>query len=83
MALVQKRIYVDQWNKTESTEINQCIYGQLINNKGFSGGLVVKTAPANAGNTGSISELRRSPGGGDGNPLPYSCLGNLMDRGAW
>ena len=27
--------------------------------------------------------LERSPGGGNGNPLQYSCLGNLMDRGAW
>ena len=25
----------------------------------------------------------RSPGGGNGNPLQYSCLGNPMDRGAW
>ena len=24
-----------------------------------------------------------SPGGGSGNPLQYSCLGNPMDRGAW
>ena len=28
-------------------------------------------------------ELRRSPGEGNGNPLQYSCLENLMDRGAW
>ena len=32
---------------------------------------------------GSISELGRSPGGGHGNPLQYSCLENPMDRGAW
>ena len=31
----------------------------------------------------SILELRRSPGGGCGNPLPYSCLENPMDRGDW
>ena len=30
-----------------------------------------------------ISSLGRSPGGGNGNPLQYSCLGNSMDRGAW
>ena len=39
--------------------------------------------PANAGDAGSISGLGRSPEGGDGNPLQYSSLGNLMDRGAW
>ena len=32
---------------------------------------------------GSIPGLRRSPGGGNGNPLQYSCLENPMDRGAW
>ena len=32
---------------------------------------------------GSIPGSGRSPGGGHGNPLQYSCLGNLMDRGAW
>ena len=35
------------------------------------------------GGTGMISELGRSPGGGNGNPLQYSCLGNPMDKGAW
>ena len=46
--------------------------------------LVVKNLPAKAGDTrdmGSISELGRSPGGGNGNPLQYSCLENPMDRG--
>ena len=48
--------------------------------------LVVKNPPANAGDardTGSIPELGRSPGEGHGNPLPYYCLGNTMDRGVW
>ena len=47
---------------------------------------MVKNLPANAGDTrdmGSIPELGRSPGGGNGNPLQYSCLENSMDRGAW
>ena len=35
------------------------------------------------GNAGWIPEARRSPGQGNGNPLHYSCLGNLMDREAW
>ena len=48
--------------------------------------LVVKNPPANAGDirdVGSICGLGRSPGGGLGNPLQYSCLENPMDRGAW
>ena len=32
---------------------------------------------------GSIPESGRSPGKGNGNPLQSSCLGNLMDKGAW
>ena len=53
---------------------------------GFSGGAVVKNPPANAGDAwdmGSISGLGRSLGEGNGNPLQYSCLYILMDRGAW
>ena len=47
--------------------------------------LVVKNLPADAGDmryTGSIPGSGRSPGGGDGNPLQYSCLDNPTDRGA-
>ena len=36
-----------------------------------------------AGDTGLIAGSGRSPGEGNGNPLEYSCLGNLPDRGAW
>ena len=49
--------------------------------KGFSGGAVVKKLPANAGNAGSIPGWGRSPGEGINNPLQYSYLENLMDRG--
>ena len=48
--------------------------------------LVVKNPPARAGDKrglGSIPGSGRSPGGGNGNPLQYSCLKNSMDRGAW
>ena len=48
--------------------------------------LVVKNLPANAGevrDTSSVPGLGKSPRGGNGNPLQYSCLGNSMDRGAW
>ena len=49
----------------------------------FPDALVVKNLPANAGDTGSIPGSGRFPGGGKGNPLQYSCLGNPIDRGAW
>ena len=48
--------------------------------------LVVKNLPASAGDvgdTGLIPRSGRSPGGGHGNPLQYSCLENPMDREAW
>ena len=48
--------------------------------------LLVENLPANAGDVreaGSIPGLGRSPRGGHGNRLQYSCLENPMDRGAW
>ena len=48
--------------------------------------LVVKNLPANAGDVRDVSSIPgsgRSPGGGHGHPLQYSCLENPMDRGAW
>ena len=47
---------------------------------------VVKNPPANEGDlrdSESIPGLGKSPGGGHGNPLQYSCLENPTDRGAW
>ena len=49
----------------------------------FPGGSVVKSLSANAGDTGSIPGLGRSPGEGNGNSFQYSCLGNPMDRRSW
>ena len=52
----------------------------------FLAGSVVKNLLANAEaaeDVGSVPELGRCPGGGNGNPLQYSCPGNPMDRGAW
>ena len=42
-----------------------------------------KESACNAGDQGLIPGLGTSPGGGNGNPLQYSCLENPMDRGAW
>ena len=52
----------------------------------FPGGSVVKNSPANAGDSrdaGLIPGSGRSLGVGKRNPLQYSCLENLMDRGVW
>ena len=48
--------------------------------------LMVKDPPSNAGDARDVDlilGLRRSPGGGNGNRLQYSCLENSTDRGAW
>ena len=74
--LLGKDAFVEQWAK----------WPLLTENRGFLGGSVVKNLPANAGDMGDVGSKpgsRRSPGGGNGNPLQYSCLENLMDRGAW
>ena len=50
---------------------------------GFPDGSDGKESACNAGDLGSIPGMGRSPGGGHGSPLQYSCLENPMDRGAW
>ena len=83
----------------QGTKFLQTVWwGQKINNNfyffffffyfltgvmGFSCGSAGKESACNAGNLGSIPGLERSPGGGNGNPLQYSCLESSMDRGAW
>ena len=49
----------------------------------FPGVLDSKESACNAEDLGSIPGLGRSCGGGNGNPLQYSCLENPIDRGAW
>ena len=61
-----------------ATELNW-----LMINKGLPWWLSSKEATYNAGDTGSIPGLGRSPGEGNGNPLQYSCLANPMYRGVW
>ena len=50
---------------------------------GFPGGSDSKESASNVADLDSIPELGRSPGGGHGHPLQYSCLENPMDREAW
>ena len=48
--------------------------------------LVVKNLPADSGDISDVDSVpgsERPAGGGNGNPLQYSCLENPMDRGAW
>ena len=50
---------------------------------GFPGGLDGKETSCSVGDLGLIPGPRRPPGEGNGNPLPYSCLEDSMDGGAW
>ena len=51
--------------------------------EGFPDGADGKESAFNTGDQGLIPGSGRSPGGGNSNPLQYSCLENPMDRGAW
>ena len=50
---------------------------------GFPDGSDGKKSACNAGDSGSVTGLGRSPGERNGDPLQYPCLENSMDRGAW
>ena len=56
-------------------------FGALL--AAFLGGSDGKASAYNVGDPGSIPELGRSPGEGNGNLLRYYCLENPVDRGAW
>ena len=58
-------------------------YVEMYQTSGLPGGLDGKESACNAGDLGSISSLGRSPGGGSGTPIHYSCLRNPMDRETW
>ena len=62
------------------------VYWNIVDLRASQVVLMVKIPPANAGDirdVGLIPGSGRSPGGGHGKPLQYSCLENPMDRGAW
>ena len=63
------------------------LFGHVSLFVGFPGGKASssdgKASACNVGDLGSIAGLGRSPGEGNGNPLQYSCLENLMDGGTW
>ena len=60
--------------------------GRHNDNRGFLGSSVAKNPPASAGDAGDLGWIPgsgRSPAEKNDNPLQYSCLENLADRGAW
>ena len=59
------------------------MYEMLLILLGLPWWLSSKEVTCNAGDTGSIPGLGRSPGERNDNPLQYSCLGNLIERGTW
>jgi len=66
------------WDRThlhQNFEIT--VYMHICGNVGFSSSSAGKESTCNAGDLGSMLGLGRSPGGGHGNPLQYSCLDNL------
>ena len=60
-----------------------CIHCPQLHNCGGHGGSDDKESSCSARDLGSTPGSERSPGGGHGNPLQYSCLENSMHRGAW
>ena len=70
----------------QSMESPRVGHDRATNTLGFPRGSASKASACSAGDTrdlGLILESGKSPGGGSGNPLKYSCLENPMDRGAW
>ena len=59
------------------------VFTLLFYISGFASGTMVKNPPASSGDMGLLPGSGRSAGGGNGNSLQYSCLGNPMDWGAW
>ena len=73
---------VSEFNMTEQLSVHTCMHTHTHTWLGFPGGSDGKESACNAGDLGSIPVFGRSPGGGHGNSLQYSYLGNPMDREA-
>ena len=74
--------WLDQGNYENLRNISFCTKYLKVYTFFTGGSKKKKNVPDNAGHTGSIPGLGRSPGEGN-NPLQHSCLENPMDRGAW
>ena len=71
------------WATVHGVAKSQTQLSDFTSLQGFLGSSDGKVSAYNAGDPGSIPGSGRSPGEGNGNPLQYSCLENLMDGGAW
>ena len=82
---LESQSIVSRWAASASpgSSLEMRISRLSSNPRGFPGDSVVKSLPAKPGDMGSIPGSKRSHGGGNGNPLQYSCLGNSMGRQAW
>ena len=72
------------WNYRDGEQISYCSGLETVVD--FPGGTVVKNLPTSAGDPRDMLSIHgsdRSPGGGNGNPLQYSCLDSSTDRRAW
>ena len=70
-------------NSTNNPVILKVDFSYYTENMGFPCSSVCRESACNAGDLCLTSQLGRSPGGGNGSPLQYSCLEKPMDRGAW
>ena len=71
------------WHARIYDVVSRCAFDLKFPNNDFPGGSDSKTSVYNVGDLSSIPGSGRFSGGGNGNPLQYSCLENPMDRGAW
>ena len=77
----QSSVTTDSGKETSGVDLQAVGWGQ-----GFPGGTSGKESACSAGDVRDVASIPgsgRSPGGGHGNPLQYSCLENPTDRGAW
>ena len=75
-------MHVSKLTEMFTLNVHSLIFVKHTLMRDFSRGSVVRNLPANAGDEGSIPGLGRSSGEGNGCPFQYSCLENLIDRGA-
>ena len=81
--LFLRPIYQNNWIRNSGSRLLLGFIEVYSSHWAFPVVLLVKNLPANAGVSGSIPGSGRSPGGGHGNLLQYSCLENPMDKATW
>ena len=83
--VAKSRTRLSEWTEWRKVG-NEYLVNNILITRASQVTLLVKNPPANAGDIrdlGSIPESGRSPGGGHGNPLQYSCLENTYGQKAW